>query len=413
MSSFMLKGKKIYTSDGVKSGAILIEKGKIKDIIFDLNKINSFTGQIIEAEDNHVIPGLIDIHIHGAGGWSVTGGTEDEIRGLAKYLASKGVTGFQPTIGGSPLDVIKETVKTLKTVMEGDYEGARMLGIHMEGPFLNPEKKGAFSVEFLQKPSLDLMREFLELSNSNLAHVSMAPELEGSKEVIEYLVGKEILVSGAHTNATIEETKKGIEWGIRLSNHTCNAQSSIHHREPGALGGYLLDDRVDCELICDLFHVHPDMIRLVVKIKTIDKVCVVSDAITAAGIKPGEYAFLGRKALIDKDGWSRLPDGTIAGSTKDMLYGLKNLVESIGISMEDALKMTSLNPARLCGVIQSKGSIEIGKDADLVILRPDYEVKSTFVEGKLVYSSLDEKLFINPEVKQIRSIEEMGGIYDD
>nr|WP_279380141.1 N-acetylglucosamine-6-phosphate deacetylase [Sporosalibacterium faouarense] len=413
VSKVLLKSKMIYTSDGLKSGAILIEDSKIKDIIFNTEEIRSFEGKVIDVENNSIIPGLIDIHIHGAGGWTVTGGTVEDIKGLTTYLTTRGVTSFQPTIGGSPLEAIKNTLKELSIAIKNKSQGTRILGIHLEGPFLNPEKKGAFSLEFLEKPSVELVKEFIELSNDNIIHVSLAPELEGAKEVIEYLVDKGILVSGAHTNATIEETKKAIRWGVSLSNHTCNAQRSIHHREPGALGGYLLDDGVDCELICDSFHVHPDMIRLVTKIKTIDKICVISDAITASGVKPGEYAFLGRKALIDKDGWSRLPDGTIAGSTRDLLYGLENLVENIGYSMEDALKMTSLNPARLSGYQECKGSIEVGKDADLVILDENYKIKYTFVEGEMVYSSEQEGPFTNPKIQPIRSIEEVGDEYEN
>ena len=153
-------------------------------------------------------------------------------------------------------------------------------------------------------------------------------------------------------------SRKGINWGIRLSNHTGNAQRSIHHREPGALGGYLLDDRVDCELICDLYHIHPDMARLIIKVKTIDKMCLISDSIEATGIKPGEYNFLGRTALVDKDGWSKLTDGTIAGSTKEIMNGFKNLVMNLGFSIEDAIKMGCINPARLSRVLEKK---EIGR----------------------------------------------------
>jgi len=411
MTSLMLKGNKIYTPQGPIKGAILIEGNTIKEVITDAEKINSFKGEIIDAENNTIIPGLIDIHIHGAGGWGVTGGTPEEIRGLTKYLAAKGVTSFQPTIGGSPLDAIKESVKSIRTVIEEGYEGARILGIHMEGPFLNPEKKGAFKVEYLQKPSLELMKEFIKLSNGHIIHVSLAPELEGAEEVIKYLVERGILVSGAHTNANIEETKKGIDWGIRLSNHTGNAQRSIYHREPGALGGYLLDDRVDCELICDLYHVHPDMVRLIIKVKTIDKICLISDSITASGIKSGEYTFLGHTALVDKDGWSRLSDGTIAGSTKDIIYGFKNLVMNLGFSIDDVIKMGCAHPARLSGVIEAKGSIEIGKDADLVVLDDKFNVLYTFIEGKLVYKQDYYMDFTNPDIQPIRTIEESEGDY--
>lgn len=411
MSMLMLKGNKIYTPQGIIKGAILIEEKKIKEIITENERIDNFTGDIIDVQNNFIIPGLVDIHIHGAGGWGVTGGTTEDIKGLTKYLASKGVTSFQPTIGGNTLAVIKESVNNLRTVIEEGHEGAKILGIHMEGPFLNPEKKGAFKVEYLLKPSLELMKEFLQISNEHVIHVSMAPELEGAEEVIKYLFQKNILVSGAHTNADIVQTKKGIDWGIRLSNHTGNAQRSIHHREPGALGGYLLDERVDCELICDLYHIHPDMARLIIKIKSVDRICLISDSIEATGIKPGEYNFLGRMALVDENGWSKLPDGTIAGSTKDMIYGFKNLVEALGFSIEDAIKMACVNPARLSNILDSKGTIEVDKDADLVIIDDEFNVLYTFVEGKLEYRKDWNVDYRNPKIIPVRTVEEARGDY--
>ncbi len=411
MNVLMLRGNKIHTTNGVIRGAILIEENRIKEIITENEQIENFTGDIIDVENNSIIPGLIDIHIHGAGGWGVTGGTVEEIRGLAKYLASKGVTSFQPTIGGNTLKIIKESVNNIRTVIEDGYEGARILGIHMEGPFLNPEKKGAFKEEYLLKPSVELMKEFLQIGNGHIIHVSLAPELEGAEEVIKYLFRNSILVSGAHTNANIIQTKNGIDWGIRLSNHTGNAQRSIHHREPGALGGYLLDDRVDCELICDLYHIHPEMVRLIIKIKSIDKICLISDSIEAAGINPGEYNYLGRKALVDENGWSKLPDGTISGSTKDIMYGFKNLVKTLGFTMEEAIKMACTNPARLSNVLEIKGSIEVNKDADLVVIDDEYNVLYTFVEGKLEYEKYCNIDYRNPKIKPIRTVEEVRGEY--
>lgn len=412
MDKLILKGKKIYTSQGIIDGAILIEDNQIREIITDEEEIKDFIGNIIDVENNPIIPGLIDIHIHGAGGWGVTGGSTEEIRGLTKYLASKGVTSFQPTIGGNTLGVIKESIVNIRTVIEDGHDGARILGIHMEGPFLNPEKRGAFKAEYLLKPSLELIKVLIQIGNGHIIHISIAPELEGAEEVIKYIFQQNILVSGAHTNADILQTRMGIDWGIRISNHTGNAQRSIHHRDPGALGGYLLDERVDCELICDLYHIHPDMARIIIKMKSIDRICLISDSIEATGIVPGEYNFLGRMALVDEDGWSKLPDGTIAGSTKDMIYGFRNLVKTLGFSMEDAIKMTCTNPARLSNVLDSKGSIEVNKDADLVVIDSEFNVLYTFVEGKLKYNRDQNIDYRNPKIKPLRTVQEAEGDYN-
>lgn len=394
----LIKSKKIYTSQGIKDGYVLVEGKIIKDIITNADKFILNEENVIDAGGLSVIPGLIDIHIHGAGGWSINGGNADNVYGMSRYLSTRGTTSFQPTTGGCSLSDLEKSLKIIKKTMSVKYDGAKMLGIHMEGPFVNPEKKGVFFAEHLLKPSIEIMNKYIELSGDNIRHVTLAPELEGADKLISMLCKKNILVSGGHTNATIEETQKGIDGGIRLSTHTCNAQRSIHHRQPGALGGYLLDDRVDCELICDLYHVHPDMIKLIAKIKTINKICMISDAIMASGLEPGKYVLLNQKVLIDADGYSKLPDGTIAGSTKDLMYGVKRMVKDAGFSMEEVLIMASLNPARLCGCEKNKGSIKIGKDADLVIIDDDFKVCYTFIEGQLVYDSNKNKNYKNPKV---------------
>lgn len=380
------------------SGGIIVNEKTIEKIIQedDINKYRELP--VIELKDSMIIPGLIDIHIHGSGGWSTSVANKNHIEGLCKYLPSVGVTSYQPTLGGEETDEIGKILETIGAVIEDDYEGARILGIHMEGPFLNPKKKGAFIVENLKEPSIELMESFIEKSKNNISHVTIAPELKHSHNLIKLLVEKNILVSGGHTNATIEETKEAIDQGISLSNHTCNAQSSIHHREPGALGGYLLDDRVYCELICDLFHVHPDMIKIIIKMKSTDKICMISDAIIGSGLKPGKYEFSERVITIDSEGWSRLSDGTIAGSTKNLLFGFKNMVTNLGLSIEEVVKMSSYIPAKLARIEDKKGSIEEGKDADIVILDKDFNVLMTFVEGKLCFASTKEEVFVNEDI---------------
>lgn len=380
------------------NGGILINGEVIEGLIKEEDLCNYRELNFIDVEDDLVLPGLIDIHIHGSGGWSAGSGQEEEIRGMCRYLASVGVTSFQPTLGGETIDNIKKSLNAISSVMYEEYEGARILGIHMEGPFLNPEKKGAFIVENLLNPSVELMQSFIEKSRENIIHVTVAPELEGAEELIKFLVNNHILVSGGHTNATIDETKEAIKWGVSLSNHTCNAQSSIHHREPGALGGYLLNDEVYCELICDFFHVHPDMIKMILRLKSSDKVCMVSDAIVGSGLKPGKYNFSERVITIDEKGWSRLPDGTIAGSTKSLLFGFKNMIQ-LGYPIEDIIKISSYIPAKLSNVEDKKGTIEVGKNADLVILDDDYNVKMTYVEGNLCFDSKKDEVFLNDDLK--------------
>lgn len=397
MDNYIIKSNRIYTPERLIDGGILI-KGKIIEKVLEKVDLKDYDGlETIDVGENLIIPGLIDIHIHGSGGWAAGAGKVEDIKGLCKYLTSVGVTSFQPTLGGEDISAINKSLESIARVMGEDYDGARMIGIHMEGPFLNPEKKGAFIVENLQTPSINLMKEFIESSGGNIIHVTLAPELDGAKELIHFLLDNDIMVAGGHTNATIDETKKGIEWGVSLSNHTCNAQRSIHHREPGALGAYLLDDEIYCELICDLFHVHPDMIELIIRLKSTDKICMISDAVIGSGLKPGKYDFSNRTINIDEEGWSRLPDGTIAGSTKNLLFGFKNMIK-LGYNIEDVIKMSSYIPAKLSKIEDEKGSIEEGKDADLVVLDKDYNVKMTYVEGKLQYNMEKDEVILNDKL---------------
>nr|WP_263326894.1 N-acetylglucosamine-6-phosphate deacetylase [Neobacillus sp. Marseille-Q6967] len=400
MNQFLIKGKNIYTENGRVNGAILVEGTKIKKIVTNSDEISAFRGEVFEVGENPVIPGLIDVHIHGGGGWTIEDGDINTIKGFMNYLPSIGVTAYKPSIGTGTSESIKQTLEEIAEIISAGYEGSKIIGIHMEGPFLNPAKKGAYNPKNLLTPSIELMKEFIEKSGNHITHVTLAPELQGSDELIAFLINKDILVSGGHTDATFAETVKGIDQGVRLSNHTCNAQKSIHHREPGALGAYLLDDRVDCELICDFIHVHPRIIELVIKLKSVDKVCMISDQVMVAGLEPGKYKLLGHEVDIDQNGWSRLEDGTIAGSTMTLLYGMKNIVSELGYSMEDAVKMASYNPARVSGVLNHKGSIREGKDADLVVMDENFKVCYTFIEGKLAFSSEDGKDVLNPERSQ-------------
>ncbi len=396
MAKFLIVSDSIHTPAGKINGGLVINGSKIYNILTEEELFWHADLATVDARGCMVLPGLVDTHIHGAAGWDVAAGSEEQIKGLCRYLPSVGVTAFKPTLGGENVNQIKTSLKKIAAVMEQDYEGARILGIHLEGPFLNPKRKGAFIVENLLEPSVPLMQEFIEASGGRINHITVSPELGGAEELITVLKEEGILVAGGHTEATNAETNKGIEWGISLSTHTTNAQRSIHHREPGALGAYLLAENVYCELICDFFHVHPDMIRLIIKLKGPDKISMVSDTVIGAQLNPGQYDFSEQKIIIDEEGWSRLPDGTISGSTKSLLFGVKNML-GLGYSLEDVMKMASFVPAKLSKVEGRKGSLEQGKDADLIILDKDFGLLKTYVEGKLSYDAKSPSDLLNPE----------------
>lgn len=397
MQKFLIKSSRIYTPAGKIAGGVVVNEGKIEAIVANRDLPKYAALQVVDVGERVVLPGFIDIHIHGSAGWAAGSGEKEQIRGLNKYLPSVGVTGYQPTFGGETVPVIKKSLTAVADVMEEDYAGAKILGVHMEGPFLSRAEKGAFIVENLLQPSVELMREFVELGRGSIIHVTVAPELEGAEELIKFLRSHDILVAGGHTDATLTETQQGIKWGVGLSNHTGNAQRSIHHREPGALGGYLLDEDIYCELICDFFHIHPEMIRMIVKLKTTDKICMISDAIIGAGLGAGKYEFSGKTINIDDEGWSRLDDGTISGSTKSMEFCFQNMVK-LGYDVGEVSKMSSYVPAKLSKVDHRKGTIEVGKDADLIVLDEGWNVVKTYVEGKLSYDAAEAKNLANTKL---------------
>jgi len=404
--NFLIKSNRILTPEGFLKGGIVVSGRKIRRILTSDDEISRFSGKTIAAEENIVLPGLIDIHIHGCGGWTTEGKDIGDILGLVKYLPSQGITAFQPTIGTGTKEGLKNSLRDISGIIKRGCPGARILGVHMEGPFLNKNRKGAYEESRLLMPSVDLMREFIEASDNNIIHVTLAPELEGAKELIAYLYNRNILVAGGHTDAAFHETIEAIDQGVRLSNHTCNAQRAIHHREPGAIAAYLLDDRADCEVICDFFHVHPAMIKLIVKNKSVNRICMISDSGFSSCIEPGKYNFSNMIVNIDKEGWCRLPDGTIAGSTKNLMFGFKNMVKILGYSMENVSRMASYNPARVSGFERTKGTVEVGKDADLLIVDDDFNVRYTFVEGRTMFDFERTDIMGNPAITNYK----IGGI---
>jgi N-acetylglucosamine-6-phosphate deacetylase len=251
-------------------------------------------------------------------------------------------------------------------------------------------------VSVFRQASIAEVDHLIELSGHTIRRMTLAPELPGALELTKHLVSRGVAVAGGHTNATYEQTVAAIDGGVRISNHTYNAMTGLHHREPGALGAYMLDDRVLCEIICDFLHVHPAAIKVVLRVAGADRVSVISDAIPAAGMPPGDYQLLARQVHIDEQGFSKMANGTIAGSTRLMLDGLRNLVEGAGVAWEDAVHITSQTAARAIGLGARKGSLAPGKDADLVVLSPDWQVAYTVIGGQIVRRPGDPAPTLNP-----------------
>ncbi|HWI65708.1 MAG TPA: N-acetylglucosamine-6-phosphate deacetylase [Symbiobacteriaceae bacterium] len=392
----LLRSDAIYTEQGKIDGYLLVEGGRIAAVAAGPVPSAMADVPVVDAVGCRVIPGMIDLHIHGAGGWPVEGVGAGELRALARYLAAFGVTGFLPSASARSLEVLESTALTVRGAMAGEPDGAAILGTHLEGPYLNPAMKGAMNPDLFRLPSIPEMERLLELSEQTVRRVTLAPEKPGALELAAFLAAHGVAVAGGHTDATYDQTLAGIDAGVRIANHTYNAMKGLHHREPGALGAYMTDDRVLCEAICDFLHVHPAALKVLLRVAGRDRVAVISDAIPAAGMPPGDYRLLGREVHIDEQGYSKLANGTIAGSTKLMLHGLRNLVEGLGVSWEDATHMTALTAARAIGLGARKGSLAPGKDADLVVLGPDWQVAWTIVEGHVVRRPGDPAPDLNP-----------------
>ncbi|HYF77660.1 MAG TPA: N-acetylglucosamine-6-phosphate deacetylase [Symbiobacteriaceae bacterium] len=377
----LFTSRRIQREHGEIDGYLLVADGKIAEVAPGPVPAVLSGVPCIDVGQDRIIPGMIDLHIHGAGGWPVEGVGPAELRNLAQYLAAFGVTGFLPSASARSPEVLEQTVTAIREAMG---EAPSILGAHLEGPYLNTAMKGAMNANVFRAPSAAEVDHLIELSGGHIRRVTLAPELPGALEVATHLIARGVAVAGGHTDATYDQTIAGINAGVRIANHTYNAMKGLHHREPGALGAYMTDDRVLCEIICDFLHVHPAAVQVLLRVAGVDRVAVISDAIPAAGMPAGDYDLLGRRVHIDEQGYSKLANGTIAGSTKLMLDGLRNLVEGLGVAWADAVHMTSLTAARAIGLGARKGSLAPGKDADLVVLSPDWQVRYTVIGGDIV-----------------------------
>lgn len=384
-----IKCKQIYTSKGCVDGILHIEGKKIVDIL----KADAKVKVDLDASDLRILPGIIDTHNHGTMGYSLMGeqaNTEENIRGYLKGLASQGVTACLPT---ADFEVFPSIVK----VCEGEIDGARPIGIHSEGPYLN--RVGEKGVD-TGHPDIDMkhVADMVETAQGYLKLVAIAPEIEGAKEAIEYLTSKGVRCAFAHSNMMYQEALEAFDWGITVTTHTANVMAGIHHRNMGGLGACLLNDDVYNELICDGLHVSNEMIDLMLRVKhdALNKFMMVSDNVPMAGAPVGRY-HLGNMfdVNIDAQGYCLTDTGRLCGSTLPVIRGIKNLANNLHFDLCDIIKMSSENPAKVYGA-NTKGKIESDMDADFILIDDDYQVIKTFSEGRIVYDNQVDTVIFNP-----------------
>lgn len=266
-------------------------------------------------------------------------------------------------------------------------EGAQLIGAHMEGPHLNPARAGAINPAYLREISIKEMNEYISLGEGFLRMVTLAPELPGSTKLIKLLSKEGIVVAAGHTEATYEISMSSFKAGVRHAIHLFNASSPLHHREPGLVGAVLASKDITAEIIADDSHLHPSVLKLLYSVKGNRGLTLATDAVSAAGMPDGEYMFNDRKIVMN-NGKITLEEGPVAGSSLKMIDTVRNMVNKAGIPIHEAVRMASLNPARLLGKENTKGALAPGMDADLVLLDKELNVKLTMVNGHIVYNSL-------------------------
>ncbi len=371
----------------IKNGNLFTEDAQFvnQDISFEGATISqigeNLSGEeVFDATDCYVIPGFVDVHIHGAAGSDFCDNSEQDITAIAKYLASQGVTSFLGTTMAFDEPILTDIFETAKPFFNKTIDGqATLRGVNMEGPFFNKSKKGAQAEKYIVNPDYDMFSRLYEVSGKNIRILDIAPELPGSLEFIEK-ASKVCRVSIAHTTATFDEATAAFEHGADHVTHLFNAMPALNHREPGVVGA-AADNAKYVEVISDGIHLHPAIVRTIFKIFGEDKVCLISDSMRACGMPNGEYSLGGQKVFMN-DGKATLEDGTIAGSATNVADCMRRAV-SFGVKLETALKAATINPAKSADLYDKVGSLTVGKQADIVVLDKDLNLKLVVLAGKV------------------------------
>ncbi len=371
---------KIILPDSIVEGRALLFDEKI----IGLSETVPEGAEIIDAKGRYVAPGLVDIHIHGYLGEDTSDGSVEGIRKMAEGIVKNGVTAWLPTTMTVSYDDLRRAFNAVRTLMDkkNNPRGAQIMGVHAEGPFINPSKKGAQAVEYIRPADAPFLIE-----NSDVIRiVTIAPEMPGALDCIREVTEKtNILVSMGHTAANYETAKAGIEAGVRHATHLFNAMTPLNHRDPGVVGASLADDRVSTELIADTFHISPDLFGLVAKVKG-DNLILITDCTRAGGLADGEYT-LGGQPIFVKGIECRLADGTIAGSVLKLNNAVRNMREHTNLPLEQIVRMASINAAKCIGLDKTKGSLEAGKDADIILADENFAVSETIIAGETVWAA--------------------------
>ncbi len=359
--------------------------------IQSLGHVPATEGNSIDATDAIVMPGFIEVHTHGGGGFNLHTTNTDEIYSYAQWAATTGVTSFLIAVVGTPGALPEQQLRSAVTVMkQGDKgsraPGAKPLGIFLEGPYINAKRRGAHPSAWLRLPNETETERVLALTEGYLRLITLAPELPNATETMRRLVAAGVTVSIGHTDADYKQTLEAIELGSSHLTHCCNAMRPLHHREPGPIAAVAQHEHVFSELISDGIHVHPAVMDILVKIMGTERTVVITDAQACAGRSEGSFEFAGQKITVT-DGAALLADGKLAGSVLTMDTALRNVLKFTHVPLQQAVRMLTLNPARSIKADERKGLLQPGYDADLLIFDTFLNLQATVCQGRLAFAT--------------------------
>ncbi|HLR08865.1 MAG TPA: N-acetylglucosamine-6-phosphate deacetylase [Bacillota bacterium] len=378
----LIKNATIFAEDHVlENSSILLKDGTIVAMDRTLSAPND--AKVIDGSGLNVLPGFIDGHIHGAAGADVMDATEEALDTMASALPKEGTTSFlATTITQSPENI----ERALKNA--ADYTNkpgqAEVIGVHLEGPFIEESKKGAQPAEYILEPDIDQFEKWQELANNRIKTITMAPEHDQNGTFINALAQSGVNVSAGHTIAGLADLTKAVSQGLRQLTHLCNAMPGIHHREIGAVGAAFRLEQLRAELIADGIHVVPEMLQLIYDNIGSERLILITDAMRAKGLEPGDYELGGQPVKVTEDK-ATLENGSLAGSILKMHDGARNMLKLNGVTLKDIVQMASVNPAKQIGVYNQKGSLAIGKDADVVLVDDNLNISYTICGGIIAY----------------------------
>ena len=387
--TFILDNASVITAQEKKDNysVVVSDDGKIT-YVGPSNGKPQINGPCYDLKGRIISPGFINVHVHGGNG--VTFGHDDlesELQTYSRWAAMNGVTNFLCSIAAPKRAELTDLISRYVDILEKGIPGAECSGLHLEGPFMNVEKKGAFHPAWLRMPDVDEAKEYIAAGKGWIKQITIAPELENAPQVAEIFNSSGIAAALGHTNTDFDTASEALKNSFSHVTHTYNAQSSFSHRSPGVVGAVLSSEKVTAEIISDMVHIHPAAIKVLVRSLGTDRVVIITDAMAGAGMPDGKYKLVGYEVTVS-DGIALLEDGTLAGGISTMNRCVRNMIEQVDVPMVDAIKMASLNPAKVIKEDDHLGSIVKGKDASLTIIDEMVNVYMTVVKGKIVHNAL-------------------------